>query len=76
MLYVSVKGKSMVPNLSNMAAYDVADVLFPPGEEKKNRYHIYFYTGAGERYDWEFETAQERDIAYNNLPHTPIGEKK
>lgn len=77
MNYVSIKTNAMRPNLSNMASCDIKDVKFPTGPEShKSRYYIYFFTGAGERYEWEFETEEARNEAYANLPHTPIDRTK
>ena len=77
MNYKSIGTSSLRPNLENFVASDIKDITYPAGpENSKSKYLICFFTGAGERYDWEFTTKTERDDAYSLLPHTPLKETK
>jgi hypothetical protein len=75
MNYVSIKTSKLRPNLNNLAAIDVEDIEYTQ-TGKSSTYRIYFYTGSGERYMWEFSTKEERDRAYSNLPHIFVDDTK
>ena len=77
MNYKSIETSSLRPNIEKFVASDIKDVTYPAGpESSKSKYLICFFTGAGERFDWEFTTRTARDEAYALLPHTPLNRTK